>query len=244
MAVPRMSTPLYIYHTASLDLLGAKAHSTGDILMATKTKPAAAPAKRNANRLHVKKEDDKSKERMMAEIGLSACTLNTLTARSFSKVAVGETDLTESISVMFSKVQKIKAGDLSDMEATLAVQVVSLNSIFNEMARRASLNMGEYLPAAETYLRLALKAQAQCARTVEVLAAMKNPTVVFAKQANIAHGHQQVNNGNSTHTGKPVNQENELLEVNHGSEKMDTRTAQTAGGKDPAMATLDTIERG
>jgi len=68
--------------------------------------------------------------------------------------------------------------------------------------------MGEYIKAAETYMRLALKAQSQCARTIEVLAAMKNPPVVFAKQANISHGHQQVNNGtNATNTHTPAHTE-------------------------------------
>lgn len=44
--------------------------------------------------------------------------------------------------------------------------------------------------------RLALKAQAQGVRTLEVLGALKNPQpVAFVKQANIAHGPQQVNNG-------------------------------------------------
>ena len=61
------------------------------------------------------------------------------------------------------------------------------------MARRGEHR--EYLPAAETYLRLALKAQAQCRATVEALAEIKNPRpVAFVKQANIAQGPQQVNN--------------------------------------------------
>ena len=56
--------------------------------------------------------------------------------------------------------------------------------------------MGTYLATTESYLRLALKAQAQSRATVEALAEMKNPhPVSFVKQANIAHGNQQVNNG-------------------------------------------------
>lgn len=68
----------------------------------------------------------------------------------------------------------------------------------------------EYLNQVELNLRLALKAQAQCARTVEVLAAMKNPPIIFANQANIAQGHQQINNGNqsATHARKTKNPSN------------------------------------
>jgi len=40
-----------------------------------------------------------------------------------------------------------------------------------------------------------LKAQSQCRATLEALAAIKNPPIVYARQANIAAGPQQVNNG-------------------------------------------------
>jgi hypothetical protein len=42
-------------------------------------------------------------------------------------------------------------------------------------------------------MRMALKAQSQCRQTLETLATIKNPPVVFARQANIAQGPQQVN---------------------------------------------------
>ena len=56
------------------------------------------------------------------------------------------------------------------------------------------MNMDEYIEATERYMRLALKAQGQCRATLETLAAIKNPPVVFARQANFANGPQQVNN--------------------------------------------------
>ncbi len=56
------------------------------------------------------------------------------------------------------------------------------------------MNAGEYLDATDRYMRLALKAQAQCRATLETLAKIKNPPTLFAQQANIAHGPQQVNN--------------------------------------------------
>ncbi len=65
---------------------------------------------------------------------------------------------------------------------------------FMNLSRRAAHQKS--LSQLEVNLRLALKAQAQCVRTLEVLAAIKNPpNVAFVKQATIAHGHQQVNNG-------------------------------------------------
>ncbi len=84
-------------------------------------------------------------------------------------------------------------------------------------------------------MRLTLKAQNQYRMTLETLAAIKNPPVVFARQANInqGNGNPQLNNGRPapdnlnktrphTHAGKNENQQNELLEVEYGSETLDT----------------------
>jgi hypothetical protein len=72
-------------------------------------------------------------------------------------------------------------------------QAHTLNAIFNDLARKAAKS--EYINQMESHLRLALKAQGQCRATLETLAAIKNPQpVAFVRQANIAHGPQQVNN--------------------------------------------------
>lgn len=76
----------------------------------------------------------------------------------------------------------------------LAAQTIALNAVFSDIAWRAARNTMEYLPATETYLRLALKAQAQCRATIEALAEIKNPRpVAFVKQANIAQGTSALN---------------------------------------------------
>lgn len=211
------------------------------------TKVNTLPAKSNINELRIKGEEGKSEKRQIAEAGLSESILNSVTARKFNKVTIGDTDLNETIYAMKEKIAKVNAGDLSNLEATLTAQTVSLNAIFNEMARRAAANMGEYMSATETYMRLALKAQSQCARTIEVISNMKNPPIVYAKQMNVANGNQQVNNGANTnipsHTGKTINLQSELLEVSNGNKKMDGRTAKAAITKDNAMATVDKVYR-
>lgn len=211
------------------------------------TKVKALPAKSNIDELRIKGEEGKSEKRQIAEAGLSESILNSVTARKFNKVTIGDTDLNETIYVMKEKIAKVNTGDLSNLEATLTAQTVSLNAIFNEMARRAAANMGEYMSATETYMRLALKAQSQCARTIEVLSNMKNPPIVYAKQMNVANGNQQVNNVANpsipSHTGKTINLQSELLEVSNGSKKMDGRTAKAAITKDNAMATVDKVYR-
>lgn len=84
-------------------------------------------------------------------------------------------------------------GELNREEAMLVVQAHTLDTFFHTLARCAASNMGEYLGACETYLRLALKAQSQCRATIETLATIKNPApVAFVRQANVAG---DVNNG-------------------------------------------------
>lgn len=152
----------------------------------------------------------------------------------------GEQDIAELIEVLRPQMKDVHGGDLQHCESMLVGQANALQSIFVSLARRAVSQ--DYLKQYETYLRLALKAQNQSRMTLETLAAIKNPPVVFAKQANIAHGHQQVNNGTPTpasHAGENKIHSNELLEVQNGSETLDTSATGTTIGKDKAMATLD-----
>lgn len=198
--------------------------------MATKKTPPAKTDDKNIVKL--KLEKGRSEDKQFAELGLCTTTLNALTARTFTQHITGSTDITETIATMYEKVNSVNNGNTKDLEATLTAQVTSLNAIYSEMARRAALNMGEHLQATESYMRLALKAQAQCARTIEVIAAMKNPPVIFAKQANISNGNQQVNNGiqptvSPVHAGKTVNESNELLDNQQNGEWHDNIASKT-----------------
>ena len=79
----------------------------------------------------------------------------------------------------------------------------------------------EYVDQVDRYMRLALKAQGQCRATLETLATIKNPLVVFARQANIAQGPQQVNNtvsverrdDQSTRAAKQKTRTNQTIDV-------------------------------
>jgi hypothetical protein len=156
----------------------------------------AASTAANKDVLKVPGSRDKAADRITAEMCLSPIVGNAVTARTFAKGSFGSCDLTESVAVIAEFAAKAQKNDLSEVEAMLVAQSAALNAIFTELARRAALNMGEYLQATEIYLRLALKAQAQCRVTLQTLAEIKNPhPVAFVKQANIANGPQQVNNG-------------------------------------------------
>jgi hypothetical protein len=91
-------------------------------------------------------------------------------------------------------------------------------------------------------MRLALKSQAQCRQTLETLSTIKNPPVIFAKQANISNGHQQVNNCIATQAENNQKQQNELLENTHG-ERLDIRTKGETIEVNTAMETVGKIHR-
>lgn len=144
-----------------------------------------------------------------------------------------------------AQARAVKTGDMGRPEAMLVAQAHTLDALFSVLARRAHSNMvagqGE---AAERNLRLALKAQSQCRTTVEALAEIKNPRpVAFVKQANIAHGPQQVNNGVTACAREQSEmQPNELSGA--GNELLpDTRAPQAASRIDTAVEALGEIDR-
>jgi hypothetical protein len=106
--------------------------------------------------------------------------------------------------------------------------------------------IAEHPQATEIYMRLAFKAQAQARATVETLHEMKHPKPVsFVQQANIAHGPQQVNNGQlraDAHAREIENKPNELLEQTHGK-RLDPSAAGAAAPADPRMETVGAVHR-
>lgn len=150
----------------------------------------------------------------------------------FAEASFGDLALGGAIHFLKKGGEAVNGGDLSTVEAMLYSQAVALNTIFAEMARRAALNLNDYPKAAEERLRLAFKAQNQCRMTLETLAAIKNPPTVFAKQANIANGPQQVNNGVAG-ARESLTAPIKVLEAHHDSMDDGATGAATAGN--PAL---------
>jgi hypothetical protein len=112
--------------------------------------------------------------------------------------------------------------------------------MFTQLAHQASTMT--FVDQIDRFTRLALKAQGQCRATLETLAAIKNPPTVFARQANIAHGHQQVNNGIPlARAGNQESEPNELLEAH--VERLDDGAAPAASGRNTNLATLGAVNR-
>ncbi|WP_439519089.1 hypothetical protein [Hydrogenophaga sp.] len=139
--------------------------------------------------------DPLDREKLYADVAIGGMVSNMMLMQNFGKRMHGEVGITQAVKSLRATMKDVHAGNLQSSETLLYSQAVALNTMFAEMACRSYLNMGTYPQVAESYMRLALKAQSQCRNTLETLANIKNPPVVFAKQANISNGPQQVNNG-------------------------------------------------
>jgi hypothetical protein len=107
-------------------------------------------------------------------------------------------DINGYIAELRHQARAASAGDLSRSEAMLMSQATTLNALFHSLTGWALNHLKEGGNAAyfEMHMRLAFKAQCQSRAAIETLAEIKNPRqVAFIKQANIAGGNQQVNNG-------------------------------------------------
>lgn len=164
-----------------------------------------------------------------------------------------DTDLQAMVEGIQATVKDVQGGELGRLEAMLVSQATALQTMFTSLARRASHQ--EQLKHYGVFMGLALKAQAQSRATISALVDLKYPRqATFIKQANVAHGPQQVNNGagpdggfrtgtrTHTRTEQTKPEHPELLEQHHG-ERLDTGTTSATSGADPIMETVGEVHR-
>ena len=151
-------------------------------------------------------------------------------------------DTDELLKVLRVQAEIVNDGNLARVEWMLLSQATALQSLFSRLVERGMT--ADLLPHFESFMRLALRAQAQSTRTLEVLATVKNPPV-FAKQANIAQ-QQQVNNGPAvpavTRAQNPASAQSKLLEP-LPDERLEFGTQGAASGPDSPLATVGTVHR-
>ena len=154
-----------------------------------------------------------------------------------------------------NSMREVKDGDLCSLEAMLLGQATALQTVFTSLALRASSQ--ERLPNYQMFMGLALKAQAQSRATITALVELKHPRqATFVKQANIAHGPQQVNNGVApselkeqyaqarAHARQTQPPQNELLEeAQHGSTHLDTGATEKAKRGHSAVEAVAAVQR-
>jgi hypothetical protein len=151
------------------------------------------------------------------------------------------------IAELENQCKAVADGNLARGESMLVAQAHTLDALFNHLAVLAAHNLSGSASSGEMLYRLAFRAQAQCRANIEALAEIKNPrTVSFVKQANIAAGNQQVNNGdNVTVRAGARTRENEippnklLTETNY--ETLDARRTLTTSGVNSPMEAVGEI---
>ncbi len=138
----------------------------------------------------------------------------------------------------------VRRGDMGRAEEMLIAQAHALNEIFAALARRSRGLMDSSAAHFELCMRLAFKAQSQCRATLETLAEVKNPMAgAYIRQANVAAGHQQVNNSpDGSRVRETENQPNKLLE---GTDELrqNTGTQALEGRANKTLETVGEIHR-
>ena len=133
--------------------------------------------------------------------------------------------------------KQVKNGDLSVPEEMLISQAFALNVAFNSLAARAARQQDA--STMQMLMNLCFKAQNQSRATIDSLRQLKQPSqTTFVKQANIAQGHQQVNNLPE----KNITPQNELLRGDYA--KLDTKRTPTAEGVNSTLEAVDKVNRG
>ena len=153
----------------------------------------------------------------------------------------GDLNLESLIDALSEQTEAVLKGDLGRAETMLVAQAHTLDAIFNNLAQQAIRS--EYISQLDAFLKVALRAQAQSRATWEAVAAIKNPTVFgYVKQANIAHGPQQVNNAYDSGSEGNGNKQSKVMEKKDG-EWVDTGASSPAVSDDSAMAAMEKIDR-
>lgn len=180
---------------------------------------------------------NQTKEQALAEFQSKSEFLSAAVKESFDIGVCDEFSFQANMKVLEKGIGQIKSGDLSKIEEMYISQAVALEVMFTSLARRAKSQ--DKLLQYETHMRLALKAQNQSRATLQALVQLKQPiNTTFVKQANIAQGHQQVNNL----AEKNITPQNELLEGSYA--ELDTGTTTTPTRIDTTLEALGKVHRG
>ena len=219
--------------------------------MATKTKTLTSTTAADVKKPSTLTPDDTARLALMPSLN-SAAVIQAYQGNVMGK----DVDMSLLVDHLRTTFTEVKGGDLHNLEAMLVSQATALQTIFTSLARRASTQ--DRLPQYQTFLGLALKAQAQSRATISALVDLKYPRqATFVKQANISHGPQQVNNVGAAgidpehyaqahaHGKETEPEQYKLLEADHGQprQRMDTRAAQKAERSYPKVETVEQVHR-
>lgn len=171
-------------------------------------------------------QDDRSRpdERALGDVGVSPVATATVLTQIFSRGSFGELPFDGLLAAISDCADRAEKGELVDHRAMLASQSIALNAMFCEMARRAAANADEYPRAAELYMRLAMKAQAQSRATVEALDRLVNGREQIVRHVHVDNRGGQAILAETLSAGGPKNEKahEQPHALSSGREKPDT----------------------
>jgi hypothetical protein len=207
--------------------------------------PSTKTSEQRRKNLTLVRRNGQSEGAAMAESTLRPAINAAVVVDAYQDHVLGnDLDMNTLVDTLQANMGKSNSGDMSELENMLIGQATALQTIFVSLARRAQSQ--QYQRNLEAFLGLALKAQAQSRATIQAIVDLKYPRqATFVKQANIANGPQQVNNGMvNTRTLENQTEQIEVLEgLTHGSKKLDTRAAAAAERSNSRLETMAAGDR-
>ena len=213
------------------------------------SKAKVKPVTSDPNALPVSRLPEQSPAQALARTALRPAINGAVVVKAYQGNLLGKNvDMSELVQGLTDSCKRVNDGDLSTLEAMLVSQATALQTVFTSLVCKAQVQTQQR--HLESFMGLAFKAQAQSRATISALVELKYPRqATFVKQANIAHGPQQVINAGvagelqeqyaqaRARAGKSEPEQNKLLEADHGN-YLDTRAQGEASRINPHMATV------
>lgn len=122
-------------------------------------------------------------------------------------------------------------GELTLASELLTAQALTLDSMFTEYARRATMNMGDYPLAMDRFAKLALKAQANCRASLEALARLHQPREQTVRHVHVNEGGQAVI-ADQIHHHKGTGENGKTVKQSHAPGAADHRAPMLGADSD------------
>ncbi len=208
--------------------------------MATKPKsPRATPAARaaTAEDLARKAKDKAINDTHTARV-MTSGQCNALVVQKYLHFVNDGSNIQALAEVCTEQTRAIGSGDFGSLEYMLLSQAQAMQAMFINLATLAKQQ--DRFDGIQTMTTLALKCAAQSRQAITALAELRMPkTVMFAKQANVTSGPQQVNNGVAAPAPAPTNGQDGKTIANSGSQASLSEAVQPTLNDNPNRIALN-----
>jgi hypothetical protein len=159
------------------------------------------------------------RKKLEADVCMTPHFRHGIAGSSFAQRTAGFSDLEwkDFVTDYGDECRRTREGDLGAASNMLTAQALTLDALFTDMLSQADRNLREYPEAADRYMRLALKAQAQSRATLEALAKLHQP-----REQTVKHVHIDNRGGQAVvaDTVQPGGRKEKNAEQSHGPDSI------------------------